>query len=89
MTRQKLPQRYRRTLIEKYAHLRRGQSAAGSVLQHGARLLQRDTREQFNDLADWHAIFEVLEEGRDRYTRTAEHPGTADTFGIAFHRRAA
>ena len=85
--RQQMPQRRRRALVEQDAHLRRSQGASGCVLQHSACLFKRDTGEQGDHFADRYTVFEVFEQGGNRHSRTAEYPGSANTFRVAFHHR--
>ncbi len=72
-------------MIEKDPHLRYGQGASGSVLQHRACLLQGDAGKQLDNLTNWNTVLKVLEEGSDRHSRAAEHPGSADALGVAFN----
>ena len=58
------------------------------MLQHGSDLRQRDTREPLDELGDLSPVLEVLEQRCDRNSRTAEHPGSADTLRIALDLRA-
>jgi hypothetical protein len=54
------------------------------VIQHGADLLEGDTRKPLHELGRNRTIFKVLEEGRHRYARATEHPSTAHAVWIAF-----
>jgi hypothetical protein len=56
------------------------------VLQHGARLVKGNAREQFDKLADWHTVFKILEEGSNGHARAAEHPRSTDPLGVTFNR---
>jgi len=47
------------------------------MFQHGSDLRKGYAGEQLSELADWHAVVEVLEEGFDRHARAAEPPGSA------------
>ncbi len=53
------------------------------MLQHGANLLQRDAREPLDELRHECAVFEVLEQRRHGYPRTAKHPNTAHALRVA------
>lgn len=53
--------------------------------QHGASLLKGYAREQLSELADGHAVFEVLEERCDRHARASENPGSAYPLRVAFY----
>ena len=48
-------------LVEKYAHSGRRQRAAGSMLQHGANLVERDAWKQLDKSSHLYAILEILE----------------------------
>lgn len=81
-------QRGRCALIEQNAHLGGSQCAAGGMLQDCAHLLRGHTREPFHELRHLGAVFQVLEEGRYRYTCAPKHPGAADALRIALDHRA-
>ena len=86
---QQMMQRSRRALIEENAHDSDwGQSTASRMLQHGACLLQGDALKQRSELADWNAVFEILEERSDGHPRAAKHPRPAPALGVAFRSRA-
>jgi len=42
------------------------------MLQHGSGLRKDYAGEQLSELADGHALFEVLEEGYDRHARASD-----------------
>jgi len=86
---QEMPQWRRRALIEEDPHLRGGHGTAGSVLQYPARLLQRDTWKQLDELADWNAVLQVFEKRGDRHACATKDPRSADALGVAFHSQAA
>jgi len=67
-------------LIEQDAQLRRGQGAAGRVLQDGTDLIRRYARKPFHELRDESTVFQVFEQGCHRDTGAAEHPGSTHTF---------
>ena len=47
------------------------------MLQNGASLLGRDAGEPFDELMERRVVFEILEQGRNRYPRAAKYPGAA------------
>jgi len=57
------------------------------VVEHGPDLLESDTGKPIHKLRSDGPIFKILEEGRYRDARTAEHPGTAHAVGIPFNGR--
>ena len=61
MLRQRVTQRYGRTLVEQYAHLYRGERASCHVLKHCTDLFESDTRKPFHELRDKGAVFNILE----------------------------
>ncbi len=73
-------------LVEENSHLCWGKSATGGVFQDSARLRQGYAGEPLDELTNWDTIFEVLEQGCDRYTSPAEHPGAAYVPWNAFYR---
>ena len=88
VTRQQVAQWRRSTLIKQDAHsgLGSSQGAARCVLQHRTGLLKGNAREESDDFADRHAVFEIFEEGGNGHTRSTEYPRSADALGVAFHR---
>ena len=56
VTRQKLAQRRRCTLVEQDSRLRSGDSALRGVLEYGPHLIERHAREPFDELADGRAV---------------------------------
>jgi len=58
------------------------------MLQYGAYLLNSDAWKPFNELRYERAVFQVLEEGGNRYSSAAKHPSPAHTLRIALHSRA-
>ena len=87
MLKYEVAQRRRRTLIEQDSHLRYGERATGSVLQHDARLFKCDARKQFRKLAYLHAIVKVFEESRDWHARATKHPCATHALGVEFDSR--
>ena len=85
VTRQQVSQWRGSALIEQDAHLRDDKGTACRMLQHGARLLEGNAREELSELPDRHPVFEVLEESCHRHSRAAEHPGATDPLGVAIH----
>src|SRR5207253_10181459 len=61
---------------------------ARRVLEHGADLIERDTREQLHELCQWNSIFEILEESGNGHASTSKHPRAAYAIRIAFDSRA-
>ena len=57
------------------------------MLQHGARLLKSDAREQLGKLTYLDAVFKVLEECCDGHAGTAEQPRSAHALRVAFNCR--
>ncbi len=57
------------------------------MLKYGANLLARDTRKPLDKLIDLGTIFEVLEQGSDRYPCSREHPRTTDACRVALYGR--
>ena len=57
------------------------------MLQDGANLLNGDAREPLNELGYECAVFEVLEERRDRHSGAAKYPGAAHALRVAFNGR--
>src|SRR5207302_7204022 len=57
------------------------------MVEHGADLLESDTRKPIHELRRDGSIFKILEECRHRHARTAEYPGTAHAVGIPFNGR--
>src|SRR5882672_8169432 len=64
----------------------RGVETASGELEDGLDLFPGHG-ELLNHLIDRHAVFEVLENDRDRRACSLEHPGTADLAGDALHGR--
>ena len=58
------------------------------MVEHGADLLESDTRKPIHELRRDRTIFEILEERRYRHARAAKHPDTAHAVGIPFNGRA-
>src|SRR2546425_13348676 len=58
------------------------------MVEHGADLLESDTRKPIHELRRDRTIFEILEERRYRHARDAKHPDTAHAVGIPFNGRA-
>jgi hypothetical protein len=57
------------------------------MLQDGANLLDGDAREPLNELGYECAVFEVLEERRNRHSGAAKYPGAAHALRVAFNGR--
>ena len=85
---ERTPQGGRGSVIKEDPHLCNGERTAGSVLQHGARLVQTDSWKPLQELMDRRVVFEVLEESGDRDARPLEHPGTTHPRGVALDSRA-
>ena len=62
MVRQCATQRFRRALIEQYAHLGRGECAARSMIKHRTDLFMADAREPLYKLRRQRSVFKILEE---------------------------
>ncbi len=90
MLRKKLAQRHGGALIEQHPHsCHLGLvETAGCVIKHCAYLLFGDAREPLQELLDLSAVFQVLEQGRHRNTRTAKHPRAAHPLGFSLNRLA-
>ena len=58
------------------------------MLQYGANLLNSNAGKPLNELRYERAVFEVLEERRNRHSSTAKHPGPTHALRIAFDGRA-
>ena len=84
VVRQEVPQRHRRALIEKDAHLRGCERAARGVLEHRTNLLDRHAGEPLGELVDGRAVLEILEQRGEGNARAAEQPGAADAIRVAF-----
>ena len=81
-------ERRRGALIEQDAHLRCAQTTTSRVLQDRAHLLYGDAREPFDEVASRRIVLEILEEGSDWHTSTAEHPSSAVPFRVSRDRLA-
>ena len=57
------------------------------MFQHGANLLDSDSREPFNELGHQGAVLEVLKERCDLHSRPAKHPGATHALRVAFNGR--
>ena len=55
------------------------------MLQYRASLFKRDARKELDKLSDRNAVFEVLEQRRNRHTRATKDPGSADAIRVAFY----
>ena len=73
-------------MVEKDAHLGRGQRTPRGVLQDGANLLERYAGEPLHELCDESSVLKILEQGCHRHARTAEQPSSADTVRVALNR---
>src|SRR5215211_7666210 len=71
-----------RTQVLLDAHSGGSQRAPRRVFEHGASLLQRDGGKPLNELVNVRAILEVLEQRGNRHACAAEHPRSADQFGV-------
>jgi len=85
MLRERRAQRNRNALVEQNTHLCRGQCTARGVLQDGANLLQRDAGKPLHKLRYQSAVFEILKQRRDWHASAAEHPSSADPFGVVLN----
>ena len=54
------------------------------MVEHGADLLESDTRKPIHELRRDGSILKILEEGRYRHARTAKYPRTAHAIRIPF-----
>lgn len=73
----------RGALIEKYAHLDRGQCTARRMLQNRPNLRQRHAGEPLDELGRVRAVFEILEQRCDGHAGTAKNPVTAVALRVA------
>ena len=83
MSREKLPQWNRRSLVKQDTHLYGQQSRSGRVFQNVASLRQGDTGKPLNELMDGGIFFEVLEESGNRNPCASENPSTAYAIRVA------
>src|SRR5687768_17174231 len=82
-----MPPQWRwRTLVKKNPHSNRGHRTACGMLEHGANLVERDSRKPFDNIRQRGARFEILEQGSNRHAGTPEDPGSAHTLRIPLHR---
>ncbi len=72
-------QRGGRALVEQDLHSSHCQRTACSVLQNGARLLERYARKPLDELVNGRVVLEVFEERGHGNSRAAEDPGAAYT----------
>src|SRR5450432_1001903 len=84
--RQRLMQRDRGALVEKYAHLSWSQCAPRDVLQDRANLLQRHARELLHKLRHQRSVFKIFKQRCLRHTGITEYPSAADAFRVALDR---
>jgi hypothetical protein len=57
-----------------------------SETQNGLYLIPCETIKHVDDLVDRKAIFQILEDRRNRYARSAKHPGATDLSRYALDR---
>lgn len=88
VARQGVPQRNRSALIEQDAHSGRSQRAAGSVLQDGPNLFERDTVKPLDELRRGGAVLQILEHCSHRDAGAAKHPSSTDALRIPLDRGA-
>lgn len=74
-------------LVKKDAHSS-GFERAGSMLEHGTDLRERDAREPGNKVRDLSTVFEVLEQGRNRNASAAKNPSATHALGVTLYSRA-
>jgi len=84
--RQRLTQRDRGSLVEKYAHLSGGQCAPCGVLQNRANLLQRHAREPLHKLGHQCTVFKIFKQRCHRHAGATENPCAADPIRVALDR---
>ena len=65
-----------------------GLQATRREVQDGSYLLAGKSVKHLYDLVNRKSVFQVLEDGSDRYARPAEYPCATDLSGHAFHSRA-
>ena len=78
----------RRALIKQNLHSSSFERAPSDMLKNRASLLGCHTGKPLDEVMQRRVIFQVLEEGRDRYARTAEDPCSAYACGVTFNSRA-
>ena len=80
-----LPKRRWRALIEENLHSSSFEGASGCMFEYGSGLLRGDARKPIDELMQRRIVFKVLEERRDRHTRTCEHPSAAHAAGVTLN----
>lgn len=86
VVRQRLPQRDRGALVEKYAHLSGSQCTPRGVLQDRANLLDRHSRKPLYKLGHQRTVFKIFKQRCHGHAGATEYPGAADAFRVALHR---
>jgi hypothetical protein len=59
----------------------------GGEVENSSYLFAGESVEHLHDLVNGEAVFQILEDGSDRYARSAENPCATNFSGYAFYRR--